>query len=254
MAELVLKNLLIYAGGKEFSNNLSQAILNYSVDLVDRTGFGSSGRQRLAGLHDIEMSGNGFWDSGATSGLGSTDYPDPMLFNNIGTTNNVWSALPVSSSRGSEGYSFQAVSGDYAPGASIGDMLSFTFSVSGDGKTALRGKVIGNGQVTSAPTQGAEIGVVSSSQDAYVAFHYVDFSSSGAGGTVEVLTDNASGFPTPSTMFSFSINSSDNFKGSQLATTGGAKAGSTGDSWWKINFVPDTTGDTIRIMGVGGKK
>ena len=52
MAELVLKKAEIFIDGKEYSNNFSSINFNYSVDLVDRTGFGSSGRQRLAVSRD----------------------------------------------------------------------------------------------------------------------------------------------------------------------------------------------------------
>lgn len=254
MAEVVLKNVKLYIKGTEFSNNLSQVNLNLSVDLQDRTGFGSSGRQRLAGLKDVDVSGNGFWDAGDTSGLSSTDYPDPTLFARVGSTNEVWSILPDGTSDGSLGYSFRTVSAEYAPGAAIGDILSFTFAASGDGGTILRGKVLNNGTMSSGSPNGnpVNIGAVTSSEDAFIALHNMAFSSSGAGGNVEIQTDASSGFATPSTMLTITFNSSDDFKAAQMVSTD--NAGTTGDTWWRAVYSADTTGDTASVLINAGKK
>jgi len=250
MAELVLKKTMIFMRGMEFSNNLSQVNMNLSVDLHDRTGFGSSGRQRQAGLKDIEVSGNGFWNAGATSGFGTTDYPDPKMFNQVGSSQEVWSILPDGTSECSPGYSFKVVAGEYSPGATIGDMLGFTFAVSGDGGSVVRGKVIGNGNFSSdKPNSTAcEIGAVTSSEDAYIALHLLDFSSSGGAGTIEVITAAASGMAAATTLFSVALVSSDDVRTATMYSTNQQPAGSTGFTWWQAKYTPTTTDDNADVM------
>jgi hypothetical protein len=255
MAEVVLKDVQLYMAGKEFSNNLSQVNLNLSVDLQDRTGFGSSGRQRLAGLKDVDVSINGYWDAGSSTEttLGSTDFPDETLFADVGSTNEVWTALPIGNTVGNPGYSFITVSADYQPGASIGDVLSFTVAASGDGGTILRGSVIGSGAISSSGSYTpVEIGAITSSENAYAALHALDFSSSGSSMTVNVVTDNTSGMGAASTMFTFTINSSDDNNEASMLSTGGSPT--SGDTWWSIETVAGSTGDTANILLNAGKK
>ncbi len=64
MSELVFDNVGVYMGGYNLSSNINQVSLNAKQDTLDITTFGSSSRERIAGLKDVDVSGSGYFAQG----------------------------------------------------------------------------------------------------------------------------------------------------------------------------------------------
>lgn len=253
MSEIVAKNVKLYVGGKNLSRNLSQCELTINQDLVDNTKFGSSGRQRMAGLQDLHIMGSGFYEAGASSG--SVYYSDPILQNLIGSTGRVYTMLPQGTGLGNVAYFSQAINGEYQPAGSIGDMFGFTFSADGDGhgQSVHRGVIMEAGTLASSDTQTPRnLGAVSSSQRAFINAQIGQWSSSQCTISIDVITSDTSGMVGPSTLYTHSFPSSD---GTQ-ATIGisSAVAGASGDTWYRIDIIAGTTADTMDgVVSIGIK-
>lgn len=239
MAELVLRNVRLLFNGRDMSGDMNSATLNYSNELVDATVFGSSGRKRKAGLLDCGITAAGWWNSAASS---NNDVPEPVYYTSIGSSDDsVVSVLPLGTGLTNVAYMTRVQAAEFAQTGSVGAMYSFSFNAQGQGTHLVRGKLTAAGTLSSdnSTTAYATLTTVSSSQHLYVAAHVLSFSSSGASVTCEVQADNSTAFATPTTQASFVINESSDENKAHWCSTG-AKAGSSGDSKFRVKFLGNT--------------
>lgn len=210
MAVVVLTDCSIYAAGYDFTTDTNTATLESSADVKDKTTFGSNGwREKIAGLRTVDVQHSGFWQSAAatatssavdpesfpelgvpdravTFGVLETTPPDPCPF----TDNHVAYML-----RGGK-FNYKVFDGG------IGEIYPFSLATQNTGRDGLvKGHLIAPKTSVSAT---GKIGVtwdsvfgLGSTQVLHVAFHVF---SAGTTMTVQVQSDDNTGFATPTTL------------------------------------------------------
>ncbi len=141
MAEGIIKDVKLVLDGRDLSGRMNQFNINYSVDMLDKTVFGSSFRKRKAGLKTVEISGAAYFDSVPyTSGGGN----DPLIFPKLGAggSTSIVTVCPSGfATIGYESYFSKGVISQYSPAGRIGELLGLNIVIGGDGEL-IRGKVM----------------------------------------------------------------------------------------------------------------
>ena len=245
MGEIVLKNAKIYVGGHDLSGSINSVSISHSVDMLDKTTFGSSARKRIAGLKSVEFNAGGWFNAS------SSKQSDPVLWPEIGAAAEVVSIVPQGESTGNRAFFTKEVASEYSPGGSIGEIMRFDFAGAGD-SPLIRGSVI---RVSAAATTGTGIavdgGTRKSTQRVYGVVHCKSMSSVGA--TLDVVVQSAcsSGFPAATAEATFTSLST------VVAAIPNAEwkvgtASSTIRNWLRVNITSTSTtpaGDLIVNAG-----
>jgi len=242
MSKQVLQNCKLYVDGYDFSGDMNALALDYSAEMQDNTTFGQDTRTRQGGLKVSTFAHEGYWSGGV-------DNVDDILFNKIGLIDVPMTVGPIAGVAGEVGFFMPVTVGVYNPGASIGDMFSFSVEGESSKDGLIRGTIMLNGTLSASGNSTArQLGAVSSSQKMFAALHVLS-----AGGTsptldVVVQSDSASGFASPSNRFTFSQKT---IVSSEWATP---VAGSITDDWWRINYTIGGTSPSIAfVVSVGIK-
>jgi hypothetical protein len=186
---------------------------------------GATSKSRIAGLTDVELNGEGFWEASASS-----DKIDDVANANLGGSSQVFTIGPQGADDGEVAFIFKALVGDYQCGGAVGDLMTFNIQAGGDAEL-VRGTVLGAGEKTSTANGTArELGAVSATQKLYAAIHVI--SASGTSPTLDVIveSDDAEAFTDPTTRITFSQKDA---IGSEWATP---VAGAIADTWWRIGW------------------
>ena len=236
MGELVLKNCKLYFDGYDISGHTNNITLNYGAELQDRTSFGSSARKRLAGLTSVELTGSGYFEAG-------TSKPDTAIYPTIGSSSaTVLTVCPISNGAvGERAFSHKAMLGEYAPGGSIGDIMSFSFAAFGEGAPLVRGLVCENSTALSTGLSATphNLGTGTSTQKLYAALHAISVSSSAAVLDLTIQCSASSGFSSTTLSTQLALN--------QITDTGGhsaqwkSTAASTSKNWYRLNITSTST-------------
>jgi hypothetical protein len=225
----------IWVGGMDATGYLTQVSLSISVAELDSTVFGLAGfRSRKGGLRTVESQYSGFWEAG-------TGAPDPEIFTNLGVADRVATIAP-SSTETSVAYMHQLGKFAYNPFGQIGELTPFSLNGSNTSAAGVvRGQVAkakGNVSSTGATGSPVQLGASGSTQYLYAALHVF---SAGTTITVQVQSDNASNFPSPTTQGTFS----------GITTASGTWltriAGPITDDWFRLNISAIT--GTFQIAG-----
>ena len=243
MAELILKDCKMYVAGYDLSGDMNSMGLKYNAGLQDKTVFGSGTRRRLGGLKDVEITGGGFWN--ATT---DNDVVDPVIFNRIGSTEDVNSLIPEGTGIGNVAYFTQGLNAEYTPSGNIGEMLAFSMTAHGN-KPLVRGRLMEAGTISTGLTPTVQtLGVRKPKQKLCVGVHVLSVSSSDAGITLHVETDNTTDFSgSPSTALTVTLSDTDANVGRWDST-----ASSTGDDNYRVSITQTTTGDSVNAVVVLG--
>ena len=226
MAKQVVNNAKLLYSAYDLSGDHNRIALSLKRDTPDSTTFGATARARIAGLHSVELTSDGYWEGG-DAGV------DDVLFDNLGTATRV---LTVSASDGTKGniaYFCPGVSLSYAPGpGSVGGIKAFTAAAYSEGYRAVRGTILGSGAKTATGNGTAyNLGAASATQYLYGALHCTAASGSGPPGiTVKIQSDTAENFPSAEDRISFSALAA---IGAQWATP---VTGAITDTWWRATW------------------
>jgi hypothetical protein len=218
------------------SGDLNKIALQYGAELQDATTFLNAARARRAGLKDVALALEGFWNGGV-------DQVDEVLFNRIGVADVPVTVVPSAGAVGDIGFSFRAALGQYAPGASVGEMFKFSVDAEGSADLLFRGHLLHNGS-QSGNGNGTAVneGAVGASQKLYAVLHVLDVTGGGTW-TIKVQSDDAQGFASAIDRITFAAVTA---KGSQWATP---LAGAISDTWWRVNFaVAGGSGNNITFV------
>lgn len=236
MASFSLVDCTIFAAGYDFTTDANQLSVNTEVEDLESTTFGGNGwRSRKGGLKSAEASLEGFWDSA----------PDEEIFDSLGARNEAVTFTP-DGAEGAVSYSFQAGKFSYEALGEVGALAPFSLSMMGTEGTGglVRGRLAAaKGDVSATGVAGAAVnlGSISSSQYLYATVHLF---SVGTSITIDVESDDASGFSAPTTQATIG----------PLTATGGTwmirVAGPITDTWWRFN-VTDISG-TFTLAGAIG--
>lgn len=224
MAGVIYTDCKILVGGFNLSSFSNSIGVEYGVEILDDTVFGTNGtRSNKPGLKNLSVSGGGFWD---------TDL-DEVLYNKIGATRDVLTFAPVGNTEGDRTFFTRAVSGTYNPlSGEVGALLPFELSFMNAASSLVRGVLLASGvKAASGNSTGVELGLLGALQRAYSALHVTATDPTSI--QVIVESDDNSGFTTPTTRLTHT-----------LITDGGGVTGDwqelagavASDTWWRSKW------------------
>jgi hypothetical protein len=238
MGSFAFVDPVIYIGGYDMTGDLNSAALNISAEELDNTVFGLGGyRRRIGGLKTVGAQLGGFWQAGSGT-------VDPTVFTDLAIADRVITMAPDDAET-TPAYMWQGGSFTYSPFGQIGTVTPFSLGYQGtNGVGVVRGqlnKVKGNVSATGATGSVVELGDVAANEFMYATLHVF---SAGTTITVQVQSDDNSGFSSPTTRATFS----------GITAAGGTwatrVAGAITDTFWRFN-VSAVTG-TFSIAGAIG--
>lgn len=234
MAAFVLTDAGLWIGKYNLSGVSNSLAISLMADVQDATVFGATYHARAAGLKSCGIQLEGFWDSSIDLGLTSAS---------LGTELPV-TAAPTTTV-GNTAYLLKALTAEYKPGASIGDMFKFT---AGAQSTApcVRGLMMQNGAKSStANGTGQQLGALSTTQTLYANIHVTAASGSSPTLDVTVESDDNAGFTTPTTRETFT----------QITAADAAQktvSGAVTDGYWRFKFTIGGSSPSFTIIGSMG--
>lgn len=198
MSTFVLTDVGTWVAGHDFTCDTNSASLSIEVEDQEDTTFCTNGwRSRTGGLREVSCDFEGFWQAGASQ-------VDGEAFSTLGVKNEPVTMGPTISTAGSTAFMFQGGKFSYELLGDLGDVTPFSLSMMGtDGVGVVRGKVAATkqtvdstGALGSALTDLSTNDQVGSSQFLYATLHVF---SAGTTITVQLQSDDASGFSDPTT-------------------------------------------------------
>lgn len=241
MTTFAALNVTTYLGGYDLTGDLNSTTLNLTTDPLVCTPYGSTAVKRVGGFRNTEAQSEGYWQSAA-------DAVDPAVFDNLGAL-QVATHTPT----GTEldvAYFYQCKSFNYEMFGEVGEVAPFRLStqgVRGNGTLsvgAVRGRLLkakGNISATGATGQVYQLGAVGATQYLYAAVHCF---SVGTTFTLQIQSDNASNFASPTTQMTIGPTTSTG------STWGTRVAGAITDDYWRVN-VSAVTGTSQIAVAVG---
>lgn len=223
MATYVLKDCKIWVAEYNLSGDHNQIALKHSAREIERNTFGSASVRRLAGLEDVELSGQAVSDY-------ADDDVNEALFGRIGAAGKPITVAPEDGADGAVAYFFEGLHFELSEGGSVGELHNVEHTAKGRSRL-VKGTILEPGAAARTSTfngTARNVGAVSATQKLYAALHV--FAASGSSPTldVKVQSDSASGFTTPADQITFTQATA---RTSQFAAP---VAGAITDSWWRI--------------------
>ena len=163
MPEQILKNVGIWIDGRNLAGVSNAVGITLEADAPESTSFADEWRSRAeGGLKTSGLSLEGWYDRGDI---------DAAQFSSIGNDGSALIA-PAGQTRGALAYVIPYTASAFEPGASVGELMAFTFAGEGDGEP-VRGQVldISEGVTADTETPHLEIGAVAADQRVYVWCH-----------------------------------------------------------------------------------
>lgn len=112
---IVYKNAVMLIEGRDISAELYQLMLDYKVEILDRTTFGNDTRIHVGGLYEAVLSAEGYADFAALA-------PD-LMFTLLGTDDSIITVFPNGVTVGTAcGYALKAVVSLDAMGGDVGSL------------------------------------------------------------------------------------------------------------------------------------
>lgn len=196
MASFAFTDATIHVAGYDFTGDSNQVNLKAEVEELDATTFGSGGsRERKGGLRNTSADVSGFWQSA------DTDAVDPQVFPSLGVVGRAVTLGPTRA-EGDVAYLFRGGNFSYDMFGAVGELTPFSLSMmSSDGIGLVRGrwaKAKGTVSATGALGSVVNLGAAASGQYVYATLHV--FGTPGTTITVQLQSDNAAGFSSPTTV------------------------------------------------------
>lgn len=244
MSKIVLTNVRAFAGAVDLTGVTNKVELDPKVEAVPVTNYASGGwTELLGGLAETDIVASGFWESGADA-----SYVDPGTFAALGAV-GPWSIAPAGAADGALAYLTNALTAQYKPiQGSIGDAAGF--EAQGKGSTKLARGVVahppGTARTASGTGSSFQIGALSASQSLYVNLHVLSVSGTTPSLTVRIESDNATGFPSATTVGTFTA-----------ATAVGGQhmriAGPVTDDWFRAAWTISGTAPSFLFLVTMGR-
>lgn len=235
MGVIALLDCFAYVHGHDFTTDTNEAQLATETAALDKTTFGSNGwTELLGGLKSWDLALSGFWQAGGTSAV------DSEIFNGLGSTGQVFTLGPVET-EGQVSYMAQGGKFTYQLLGQLGEIAPFTLGAPGtSGQGVIRGQLAkARGVVSAVGPLGSAVnlGAGAAGKFIYSALHTFV---AGTTVTVEVQSDDAQAFTTPTTRATFPA----------ITARGGfwlVRVDSTGitDTWWRLNVSAITGSFTV---------
>lgn len=245
MSKMVLTNVRAFAGAVDLTGVTNKVEIDPKVEAVKVTNYGSGGwDELLGGLAETDIVAAGFWESGADA-----SFVDPASFAGLGAV-GPWSVAPAGAADGALAYLTNALEAKYNPiQGGVGDAAGFEATAKGSTKLA-RGVVAhppGTARTVTGVGSSFQIGALSATQSLYVNLHVLSVSGTATPTlTVRIESDNATGFPSATTVGTFTA-----------ATAVGGQhmriAGATTDDWFRAAWTISGTNPSFLFVVTLGR-
>ena len=243
MSKLVLTNCRAFVGGTDLTAVTNKAEFNPKVEAVKVTNYASGGwDELLGGLGEVEGSLVGFFEAGADD-----SFVDPSLFAKLGSL-APWSLAPAGAADGAVAYLMSGLTSKYQPiKGAVGDAAGFEATGKGSSKIA-RGVIAhppGTARTASGTGTSFQIGALAAGQSLYANLHVLSVSGTTPSLTVRIEGDNATGFPSPVTVGTFSAANSISGQSMRIA-------GPVTDDWFRVGWtITGTTPSFLFVVTFG---
>lgn len=224
MAATALIDAFIHGDSHDFTVDTNTVQLEGTAADLDSTTFASAGwSERAGGLKNGSLHVEGFWIAG-------TNEVDPVAFAGVGVSSRVWTVGPVET-EGQPAYILNAETSNYQLFGAVGELTPFAIDGQQSGNAAgiVRGqlaKARGNVSATGVLGSVVNLGATGAAQFVYCSVHVF---SAGTTITLQLQSDNASGFPSPATVATIG----------PITAAGGTfmtrVAGPLTDTHWRLN-------------------
>lgn len=202
MGKFVYTNARIFAGGADLTTRSNKIELGGDFEEKDVTCFVESGelwKEVMAGLANADIKAEGLWEAGDPGKV------DDSTFAGLGVI-GAWSVGPAGAAVGDLAWLTSAHRGNYALGGAVGDTAPWSASASGSAPL-VRGRYLHAPGVprTATGTGTAVLHVpVAAGKYLYANLHVLSVAGTGTPTiTARIETDDAIGFPSPSTVATF---------------------------------------------------
>ena len=231
MPAQVLTNVKLLVDGRDLSGQMNAIGLEYGVDALDATVYGTDTRLNSGGLKTTTMSHQGYWAAD----------DDQHIFSRVGAK-AVVTICPSDFADGQPAYFNEVVHSTYTLGGAVGELLPFSFDAEAAG-TLVQGEVLKPlaAETSAGNSTGSQIGAVSAGQSFYAALHITAIS--GGTLTVSIQSDDNSGFTSPITQATFTAAT---VPGGELRIVSGAIS----DDYWRAVWTL-TGGSATFIVSAG---
>lgn len=201
MAIQVLKNCKAYLDGYDLTGNSNKVELNYSADSLENTVFSATTKSRQAGLKNVEVNLEGFWEAG----VGKIDAAMGANLDAGGLVGKIITLCPTGGAANEPFFSFENIFGEFQLGAQVGELLPFSYSGGGsDDEGLIKGTVLENATKTAtANGTGRQLGQVAAGQHLYAVMHVLAVSGTNPTLDMIIQSDDNSGFTSPTTKITF---------------------------------------------------
>lgn len=245
MGKQVLLDVRLFAGGVDLSGNSNKVEIEDSMEVKNATNFRSGGaRQVLAGLEEVAITAEGQWEAGdPTAGAHK---PDDQFWASRRVVEPISAAAAGDSdlSGGGAMYLTQAVRSKYNLLGDIGEVIPWSSDWAGSWP-AVRGLCAHPSGVPRTATgtgTGYLLGAIPDGKALYATLHVLSIVGTATPTiTVAIESDDASGFPSPTTRATFAAAT---LKGGEAVKVTGPLT----DTWWRAKWTISGTAPSFLFL------
>ncbi|OPC81811.1 hypothetical protein B4N89_13475 [Embleya scabrispora] len=200
MTKMILLGVRAFAAGVDLTGASTKVEISAEVEDKDATTYGSGGwKEVLGGLSSAEIAAEGYWEAGDPSMVDDASWAQ---FGGIGP----WTIGPAGAAVGDLAYFTQALRADYGLGDQVGEIAPWK----GTAKSSwplVRGSIAhppGTARTVTGVGTAMQLGAVPAGKRLYAALHVLSVAgTAGPSITARVESDDAIGFPSPTTRATF---------------------------------------------------
>ncbi|UUV34380.1 hypothetical protein NQK81_13295 [Amycolatopsis roodepoortensis] len=238
MGKFVLFNARIFGGSADLTSSSNKVDLASEAAAEDATTFGSEGWKEVrAGLCSTEIEAGGHWEAGDPSKVDDSRYAG---FGGVAP----WTFTAGGAAAGTVSYFTNGLSNEYTLLGEVGKMVPWTAKAKGTWPL-VRGQIAhdpGTARTATGTGAGAELGAVAAGKQLYASLHVLSIAGTAAPSiTVEIESDDAAGFASPTTRLSFAAATA---LGGQILRVPGAIT----DTWFRPKWTISGTAPSFLFV------
>lgn len=244
MAKFTWQNVRLFTGSADLTTVNNKVEVKAEAERQDATAFTASGvvwKETLTGIRSVEIAAEGQWEANDLSKV------DNVSFADLGSV-TPWTICPATADVSSLAYLTGLLRGEYQLGGSIGEVAPWT--ASGDGTYPLVRGVIGHPPGTARTASGTgtsiNLGAIPAGQSLYAGLHVYSVSGTTPSLTARIESDDATGFPSATTIGTFTAATALTSQFMRVAT------GPVTDSWFRAAWtISGTTPSFLFVLSFG---